>query len=145
MKSGPLYAALFGVMLVGTLLTASCMSTTYWNTPNTYSGAELYATFCANCHGRAGHGDGPVAPLLKSHVPDLTLLAARHDGKFPEDEVFKHIDGQAGDPTHGPRNMPVWGYEFFGDSPDDEEAHAQADHTINKLVKYVRSIQRPYH
>jgi hypothetical protein len=85
-----------------------------------------------------------VAPLLKARVPDLTLIAARNGGKFPEQEVYRHIDGQAGDPTHGPRNMPVWGYEFYGDQPDDEDAHKEASRTIERLVKHVRSMQRPY-
>jgi hypothetical protein len=38
--------------------------------------------------------------------------------------------------------MPVWGYEFFGDEPDDEAAHAEASVKIERLVSYLRSIQR---
>jgi mono/diheme cytochrome c family protein len=108
-----------------------------------YSGPELYETFCASCHGRSGHGDGPVAPLLKAHVPDLTLIAARRGGKFPADEVYRYIDGQADTPTHGPRSMPVWGYEFYGDDPDDEVAHKQASRLIDRLVKQLQRMQRP--
>jgi hypothetical protein len=48
----------------------------------------------------------------------------------------------AGFPAHGPRHMPVWGYEFFGDEPDDEAAHAEASVKIERLVSYLRSIQR---
>jgi hypothetical protein len=38
--------------------------------------------------------------------------------------------------------MPVWGYEFFGDEPDDEVAHQQASDMVQRLVEYLRSIQR---
>jgi hypothetical protein len=75
-------------------------------------------------------------------VPDLTLIAARHDGQFSADYVFRYIDGQSGE-AHGPRTMPVWGYEFYGDNADDEAAHEQAARTIDRLVTYLRSIQRP--
>jgi hypothetical protein len=36
----------------------------------------------------------------------------------------------------------VWGYEFFGDDPDDEVAHRQAEQKVDLLVSYLRSIQR---
>jgi hypothetical protein len=42
-------------------------------------------------------------------VPDLTLLARRHGGTFPEDEVRKIIDGRTTLPPHGSREMSVWG------------------------------------
>ena len=146
MSAERVFAGVFAavVMGAGALLSASCASMTSANGPANYSGPELYETFCATCHGRAGHGDGPVAPLLKAHVPDLTMIAARHGGTFPADEVYRHIDGQAGDPSHGPRNMPVWGYEFYGDEMDDEAAHKEATKTIERLVKQLRSMQRPY-
>jgi hypothetical protein len=82
--------------------------------------------------------------LLKAPVPNLALIAARHGGVFPADEVYRHIDGQAGDPSHGPRNMPVWGYEFYGTQEDDEDAHKQATRTIERLVKHVQSLQRDF-
>jgi hypothetical protein len=39
--------------------------------------------------------------------------------------------------------MPVWGYEFFGEDPDDEVAHREATEKIERLVRYLQSIQRP--
>lgn len=109
----------------------------------TVSGGErLYQISCSGCHGANARGAGPVAPLLEVPVPDLTLIASRRGGSFPEDEVYRIIDGQADLPAHGPRNMPVWGYEFYGDDPDDEAAHREATGKIERLVKYLRSIQR---
>ena len=83
-----------------------------------------------------------MAPLLTVPVPDLTLIAQRRGGQFPELEVFRIIDGQSDLTGHGPRHMPVWGYEFFGDDADDETAHRRATDKVDRLVAYLRSIQR---
>jgi hypothetical protein len=82
-----------------------------------------------------------VAPILKVTVPDLTLIASRRGGVFPEQEVFRIVDGQAALGAHGPRNMPVWGYEFFGNDPDDERAHREASTKIEDLTRFLRAIQ----
>jgi mono/diheme cytochrome c family protein len=105
-------------------------------------GERLYKISCSGCHGTNGHGNGPIAPILKVSVPDLTLIASRHGGAFPADEIYKIVDGQADLTAHGPRHMPVWGYEFFGDEPDDEAAHREASEKIELLVEFLRSIQR---
>jgi mono/diheme cytochrome c family protein len=105
-------------------------------------GERLYQVSCSGCHGANARGNGPVAPLIGAPVPDLTLLAARRGGSFPADEVFQIVDGQADLTAHGPRHMPVWGYEFFGDDPDDEAAHRQATEKIERLVRFLQSIQR---
>ena len=105
-------------------------------------GAKLFATACAGCHGTDARGHGPVAPLLGAPVADLTHFAARRPGAFPEDELYQIIDGQADLSAHGPRHMPVWGYEFFGESPDDEAAHREATRKIEDLIAFLRSVQR---
>jgi len=105
-------------------------------------GERLYQVSCAGCHGANARGNGPVSPLLGATVPDLTLLASRRGGSFPADEVYQIIDGQADLTAHGPRHMPVWGYEFFGNDPDDEVAHRQATEKIERLVRFLQSIQR---
>lgn len=106
------------------------------------SGDRLYAASCAACHGPSARGDGPVAPILNVPVPDLTRIASRRGGKFPTDDVYRIIDGQANLAAHGPRHMPVWGIEFFGEDADDESAHAAATEKVDRLVGYLRSIQR---
>ncbi|MEP7245907.1 MAG: c-type cytochrome [Gammaproteobacteria bacterium] len=105
-------------------------------------GKRLYQVSCSGCHGLDARGNGPVAQFLKVPVPDLTLLAARRGGVFPDDEIYKIIDGQADLRTHGPRHMPVWGYEFFGDASDDEVAHREATEKVERLVTFLRSVQR---
>jgi len=97
---------------------------------------------CSGCHGADARGNGPIAPILTVAVPDLTLIASRRGGWFPADEVYRIVDGQADLSAHGPRHMPVWGYEFFGDDADDELAHRKATDKIERVVSYLRSIQR---
>lgn len=107
------------------------------------SGVELYERLCASCHGVTGQGDGPVAPLIKIGVPDLTRLAARAGGEFPEDAVHRTIDGRFDRPAHGARDMPVWGWQFYrSEDPNDEYERARVDQMIDRLVDYLRSIQR---
>src|SRR3974390_1308174 len=76
---------------------------------SSYSGSELYLRFCAACHGTQARGDGPVASTIKVEVPDLRLIARRHGGKYPRDQVERIIDGRQVIGAHGVRTMPVWG------------------------------------
>lgn len=105
-------------------------------------GAELFARFCTSCHGDAGRGDGPVAASLKVRPADLTAIAARAGGTFPEDDVREWVDGRAPLPAHGPREMPVWGYELEARAPEDAPGRAAAQDMTDRLVAYLRSIQR---
>lgn len=107
------------------------------------SGEELFMSFCAACHGESARGDGPVAATLNVRVPDLTRLAARNDGEFPADAVRDVVDGRAVVVAHGPRTMPVWGYEFFIDEGADITAERDARELIARLVRYVESLQEP--
>lgn len=102
---------------------------------------RLFRVSCAACHGEDARGNGPVASVLSVPVPDLTHIAARRNGQFPELEIFRIIDGQADLSAHGTRHMPVWGYEFFGTDVDDEQAHRQASEKVDRLVAYLKSIQ----
>ena len=99
------------------------------------SGPELFERLCASCHGATGRGDGPVAPLVKVGVPDLTLIAFRDGGEFPAEDVHRIIDGRSERPAHGPRDMPVWGWQFYdGTNLDDSAERARVDALISRLV-----------
>jgi hypothetical protein len=71
-----------------------------------WKGADLFRSYCASCHGRGGKGDGPVAPALNAKVPDLTTIAQRHGGVFPEKWVTELIEGPKSVLAHGSREMP---------------------------------------
>jgi mono/diheme cytochrome c family protein len=108
-----------------------------------YTGQQLYQRFCASCHGPQAYGDGPVAPMLKVMVPDLTRIARRQQGgEFPEQRIREIVDGRAVLPAHGLRDMPVWGYELEAQAPPEQSGRAAAQSLIDKLVAYLRTIQQ---
>jgi mono/diheme cytochrome c family protein len=107
------------------------------------SGVEVFEQLCASCHGPGGEGDGPVASLIKIPVPDLTRLAKREGGEFPTEDVRRTIDGRWDRRAHGAREMPVWGWQFYDSyNIDDAGERARVDATIDKLVNYLRTIQK---
>lgn len=107
------------------------------------NGMELYQRLCASCHGADARGDGPVAPTLKVATPDLTRLAARDGGEFPTEDVRRIIDGRSDRRAHGPRDMPIWGWQLYDAAGENgADARARTDSMIDRLVTYLRSIQK---
>jgi mono/diheme cytochrome c family protein len=133
------FRTLIGVSIAASTLAAAMPATA--DDPATVSGSVLYQRLCASCHGREGHGDGPVGPSLKTAVPDLTRLAQRHDGHFPENWVYRVIDGREAMLVHGPREMPVWGYELWREQGADVNAGAKARELIDRIVGYLKDLQ----
>lgn len=109
---------------------------------SSYTGEQLYMRFCASCHGDKGQGDGPVAAAFRIEVPDLTRIAARRGGEYPEEQIRRIIDGREVLPAHGTRVMPVWGFEFYAQNMDEKDAAARTEAMVNRLTDYVRSLQR---
>jgi mono/diheme cytochrome c family protein len=107
------------------------------------SGGELFHRFCASCHGTTAQGDGTVAPVLRITPPDLTEIAKRHGGEFPESKVYQIIDGRVPTAAHGTREMPVWGTELWRAQGYDIEAGRKTVLIIDKLIGYLKSIQKP--
>jgi mono/diheme cytochrome c family protein len=108
---------------------------------STALGRNAYRIYCASCHGATAKGNGPVGSYLKIPPADLTRLAAQNQGAFPADKVYAVIDGRdEGVPSHGTRDMPVWGLSFQTQGDDaDQEAEVRA--RILDLVAYLKSIQ----
>jgi len=108
-----------------------------------YSGGELYARFCASCHGVSGAGDGPVVEALAVHVPDLREISVRGGNRFSRDWLYRIIDGRVSIVAHGTRAMPVWGTGFYDEYGADAKAQQKVDKIIGELADYIISIQIP--
>jgi mono/diheme cytochrome c family protein len=113
------------------------------------SGARQFRTYCAQCHGLDGKGDGPVAPSLKKQPADLTVLSKNNHGVFPYEHVFNTITGKDVVASHGTREMPIWSQVFALPSSTQSalgaggnvRSHKQVDARIKMMVAYIQSIQ----
>jgi mono/diheme cytochrome c family protein len=106
--------------------------------PTPMTGEQLYTAYCASCHGVDGKGNGPAAPALKTKLPDLTLMAKKKNGRFPDGDVFQVIKWGGGIVGHGSKEMPVWGTAFRTLDHDEAEVNLR----INSLIHYLESIQQ---
>ena len=107
------------------------------------AGREEYLAACAACHGENADGNGPIATMFATPVPDLRKIAARNEGVFPVFEVFQVVDGRTEIRAHGDP-MPLFGRryeveaeEITGRYGSDTMARAR----ILELVYYLQSIQ----
>ncbi|TPL13031.1 cytochrome c [Mesorhizobium sp. B2-4-11] len=108
-----------------------------------YGQAE-YLNSCAVCHGLEGRGDGPLRDLLIKRPADLTQLSRRNGGTFPYSRVFATIDGRYVLPSHGEREMPVWGRQFLKEDakvygPDGGEV--VTTERVHNLAGYIATLQ----
>ncbi len=106
------------------------------------AGHNLYSRHCELCHGLRGQGDGPFAGELRVAPADLTTIALRRNGVFPEAEMREIIDGRRRVRGHGPDNMPIWGNVFGRNAEAGSELEQVARDRITTLVGYLKSIQR---
>jgi mono/diheme cytochrome c family protein len=105
---------------------------------NLKAGAETYRQYCAVCHGKTGKGDGPAASALKVRPPDLSTLARRHDGKFPNAYLSDVLRNGVNVPAHGTTEMPIWGPLFLA---LDSSFQSQFNVRNTNLTNYIKSLQ----
>jgi mono/diheme cytochrome c family protein len=106
---------------------------------NPSSGRQMYDAYCASCHGQGGKGNGPAAPALKVQPTDLTQLAAKNGGRFPDAHVMQVIRGDSMNPAHGSKDMPVWG-PIFSQMSQHSEGVEQL--RIRNLARYIGLMQQ---
>ena len=107
-----------------------------------------FQTYCTPCHGADGSGNGPLARQFNLAPPDLARLSARAGGTFPANQVRSRIEGLDMPSAHGTSEMPVWSDWFVReeldgstDLRDTVTAARNAEERIDRLVKYLESIQ----
>jgi mono/diheme cytochrome c family protein len=104
-----------------------------------YSASVDYQMFCVSCHGADGRGDGAIAKSLKKRPADLTRIKERNAGVFPDDKIFKTIEGREPASPHGATDMPAWGDVLAKSSASLGAENAAA--RIDALVKYLQALQ----
>jgi mono/diheme cytochrome c family protein len=102
------------------------------------SGVEMYKTYCAVCHGVQGKGNGPAASALKSTPTDLTMLTKQNGGKFPMDHVLSVLQFGSELPSHGSKDMPVWGPLFHSLNVNNP---TEAQQRTSNIARYLKTIQ----
>lgn len=102
-------------------------------------GAIVYVRYCVSCHGPGARGDGPLAADLRVPVPDMTTLAARNGGRFPEARVERIIQSGELLRGHGTADMPAWGDAFKRTEGTGTSTPQEA---IRNLTQYLWSLQR---
>jgi len=105
------------------------------STADIEAGGRTFMRYCALCHGLDGTGYGPLTESLLTAPPDLTTLAARNDGNFPEARV-KEIIEKGGPKGHGMMAMLAWGKVF------NEELGSDSHKVIDDLSAYLEGLQK---
>ncbi len=128
------------VLLVA--IPAGAQTTTIKLTPITYTnptaGDQMYAKYCASCHGITGQGNGPAAPAFKHAPANLTKLTNSHGGKYPRMLVYESVIEGGKVPGHGNAQMPVWGDLFVR----MDGFHSQVPQMrLKALTDYIETLQ----
>ncbi len=128
------------VLLVA--IPAGAQTTTIKLMPITYTnptaGDQMYAKYCASCHGIAGQGNGPAAPAFKHAPANLTKLSKNNGSKYPKMLVYESVIEGGKVPGHGNAQMPVWGDLFVR----MDGFHSQVPQIrLKALTDYIETLQ----
>ena len=102
---------------------------------NVVEGGKTFLRYCALCHGIDGVGMGPLAESLQKVPPDLTRIAERNGGTFPDDKI-KQIIEHGGVKSHGMMAMLSWGKVFNEEIGKDQQARV-----IEEVTAYLKTLQ----
>jgi mono/diheme cytochrome c family protein len=97
---------------------------------------EMFHEYCAVCHGDQEKGNGPAAEALNKSPADLTQIARKNGGRFPEVQVMRVIDGADVVAAHESRAMPTWGHIFRLLEGQETETLR-----VNALMRYIENLQ----
>ena len=128
------------VLLVA--IPAAAQTTTIKMVPITYTnpsaGDQMYAKYCASCHGIRGQGNGPAAPAFKHAPTNLTKLTQSYGGTYPRMLVYESVIEGGNVRGHGNAQMPVWGELFVR----MDGFHSQVPQMrLKALADYIETLQ----
>jgi len=110
--------------------------------------ATDFHNLCAPCHGQSGRGDGPVGHVMTTTPADLTTIAKRYSGTFPDELIYEKIEGLDMPLSHGTLQMPIWGDVFLNEAvgkitstKEAKKAETKVERRIKNLVEYLKTIQ----
>lgn len=121
------------------LLAFSCSDANNTNTAM-QEGNEFFQSYCVICHGKYADGRGSMANRLNTPPMDLTTIAKRRGGNFPDEEIFKIIAGVEDMPGHSSGEMPAW-WETLKKSEDITKDKVVKE-KIEHIVAYLKAIQK---
>lgn len=135
----------FGLALIVTATISTAQVETS-NVPIRYTsplaGEEMYASYCAACHGEKGKGDGPAAAAMTTPPRDLTTLSKSNRGHFPRAHVFFSIlNGQPRPRGEQGYEMPNWKEPFYSLCVGQRGCDAEVQMRIVRLTDYLKSLQ----
>lgn len=106
------------------------------------SGQQMYATYCAVCHGKDGTGNGPAASAMRISPTDLTVLSRKNGGVFPGDHINSVLKFGVNTPAHGTADMPIWGDLMLTLNKTSPNSAMEVHQRITNLTDYLKQIQK---
>jgi mono/diheme cytochrome c family protein len=107
------------------------------------SGAQMFAAYCATCHGANAKGGGPAASALKIPPADLTLLSKKNGGVFPANHVSTVLQfGTENPAAHGSATMPMWGTLLRSLNEGSQDPGPIVQQRVANLTNYIKTIQQ---
>jgi len=101
------------------------------------SGAQMYQSYCASCHGTQGKGNGPAVEFLKTPPPDLTRLSLINGGEYPEARVLARLRRSPHSGSEASLTMPDWDRLFRS----LHSGQSQVNLREYNLTTYIQSLQ----
>lgn len=101
------------------------------------SGAQMYQSYCASCHGTEGNGNGPAVEFLKTPAPDLTRLSLMNGGEYPEARVIAKLRRSSHSQSEATLTMPDWDRLFRSLHSDRSYVNLRE----YNLTTYIQSLQ----